>query len=99
MSCDISTLLQQDSATLQSALSLDTREARIEAQMLLQSVLNVNRAYLLAHPERELSEVETSAYRVLLQRRLAGEPIESKGSTIELFSINPSSSLPEPVLL
>lgn len=87
MSCDISTLLQQDSATLQSALSLDAREARIEVQMLLQAVLNVSRAYLLAHPERELSEVESSAYRALLQRRLAGEPMAHILGEREFFGL------------
>lgn len=72
---NLSRLIPQGGAKLQSTLSLDSREARIEVQMLLQSVLKVSRAYLLAHPERELSEAEEAAYRALLQRRLTGEPM------------------------
>ncbi len=88
MLCDISTLSQRDVVVLQSALSLDTREAHIEVQMLLQSVLKVNRAYLLAHSERELSEVEQAAYRALLQRRLVGVPMAHILGEREFFGLN-----------
>lgn len=46
----LQSLLTQDRAALESALSLDSDTTRIEAQMLLQQVLGVSRAYLLAHP-------------------------------------------------
>lgn len=97
---NIATLLPRDGLMLQSTLSLDTREARIEVQMLLQSVLNVTRAYLLAHPERELSEAEEAAYRALLQRRLAGEPMAHILGEREFFGLSfkvtPATLIPRP---
>lgn len=88
MPANLFRLIPQDSATLQSTLSLDSREARIEVQMLLQSVLNVSRAYLLAYPERELSDIEEATYRALLQRRLAGEPMAHILSEREFYGLN-----------
>jgi release factor glutamine methyltransferase len=68
--------------------------------MLLQQVLGVNRAYLLAHPERVLDETQQAAYRALLQRRLAGEPLayilgerEFFGLT---FKVTPATLIPRP---
>ncbi|HCI13912.1 MAG: protein-(glutamine-N5) methyltransferase, release factor-specific [Gallionellales bacterium GWA2_60_142] len=90
----------QDRAALESALSLDSITARIEIQMLLQQVLSVNRAYLLAHPERQLDEVQQAAYRALLQRRLAGEPLAYILSEREFFGLNfkvtPATLIPRP---
>lgn len=85
---------------LQAALQLEGREARIEVQMLLQAVLKVPRAYLLAHPERELNEAEQSAYCALLQRRLAGEPMAHILGEREFFGLNlkvtPATLIPRP---
>jgi release factor glutamine methyltransferase len=67
--------LTQDKAALESALSLGAGTARIEVQMLLQHVLGVSRAHLLAHPEHELTEEQAAPYRAMLKRRLAGEPL------------------------
>ena len=97
---DLQALLQLDVPMLCRALSLDTREARIEVQMLLRSVLKVSRAYLLAHPERELNEVEDAAYRALLARRLAGEPMAHILGEREFFGLNlkvtPATLIPRP---
>jgi len=96
----IQSILMQDRAALESALSLDSITARIEIQMLLQQVLSVNRAYLLAHPERQLDEVQQAAYRALLQRRLAGEPLAYILSEREFFGLNfkvtPATLIPRP---
>lgn len=85
---------------MQSALALEAREARIEVQMLLQAVLQVSRAYLLAHPERELNEAELLAYRALLQRRLTGEPMAHILGEREFFGLNlkvtPATLIPRP---
>ena len=62
-------------ARLMVALDLDRAEAGIEVQSLLQHVLQVNRAYLLTHPERVLSDEELARYTELLERRIAGEPV------------------------
>jgi len=84
----IQSLLTQDRAALESALSLDSSTARIEIQMLLQQVLGVNRAYLLAHPERALDEIQQATYRELLQRRLAGEPLAYILGEREFFGLS-----------
>lgn len=81
-------------------MSLDSSTARIEVQMLLQQVLGVNRAYLLAHPERQLDEVQQAAYRALLQRRIAGEPLAYILGEREFFGLNfkvtPATLIPRP---
>ena len=71
----IQSILTQDAARLTTALALDPSGARIEVQCLLQHVLKTSRAWLLAHPERCLSDSEQTHYAALLQRRLRGEPI------------------------
>lgn len=100
MSATIQQILQQDSAALKAALGYEPVEARIEVQCLLQAVLNVSRAYLLAHPERALADGELSAYRALLQRRLAGEPVAYILGEREFFGLNfkvtPATLIPRP---
>jgi release factor glutamine methyltransferase len=96
----IQAVLVQSKAALESALSLDSNTARIEVQMLLQRVLGVNRAYLLAHPERALDEAEIATYRALLQRRLAGEPLAYILGEREFFGLDfkvtPATLIPRP---
>lgn len=93
-------IIRNDGKRLESILSLDASTARIEAQMLLQHVLGVPRAYLMAHPERELSEAEETAYRTLLQRRLAGEPLVYILGEREFFGLDfrvtPATLIPRP---
>ncbi|MFA6204022.1 MAG: peptide chain release factor N(5)-glutamine methyltransferase [Gallionella sp.] len=81
-------LLKQDSRHLEDALHHDSVTARIEVQCLLQSVLGVNRAYLLTHPERILTVCETARYVELFARRLAGEPIAYLLGEREFFGLN-----------
>lgn len=96
----IQSLLTLDRAALESALSLDSSTARIEVQMLLQQVLGVNRAYLLAHSDQQLDEMQQAAYRALLQRRLAGEPLAYILGEREFFGLNfrvtPATLIPRP---
>jgi release factor glutamine methyltransferase len=80
--------LAQDVAAACQALGLERDEARSEVQALLQSVLDVNRAYLLAHPERVLDEQEHSRYQKLLQRRLQGEPLAYILGEREFFGLS-----------
>lgn len=69
-------------------------------QCLLQQVLQVQRVYLLAHPERILKDVEFSFYSELLQRRLQGEPIAYILGEREFFGLNlkvtPATLIPRP---
>ena len=96
----IQSLLTQDKAALEAALSLDSAAVRIEVQMLLQQVLGVSRAWLLAHPEQVLSEAQAAAYRGLLQRRLAGEPLAYILGEREffglMFKVAPATLIPRP---
>lgn len=96
----ILSLLTQDRAALESALSLDSATARIEAQMLLQHVLGVSRAHLMAHPEQVLGDAQQANYRALMQRRLAGEPLAYILGEREFFGLNfkvtPATLIPRP---
>ncbi len=90
----------RDPSRLDTGLGLDAATARIEVQCLLQNVLQVGRAYLYAHPERELSAEEQHAYSALLQRRLAGEPIAHILGEREFFGLDfkvtPATLIPRP---
>ncbi len=60
---------------ISAELGLDTHEAKLEAQRLLQTALNVNRAWLLAHENDAIQPNIHAAFEELLKRRLNGEPI------------------------
>ena len=97
---DLGLLLKSGSKQLEVALALDPSCARIEVQCLLQSVLNVNRAYLLTHPERILKLDELARYNELLMRRLTGEPIAYLLGQREFygleFKVTPATLIPRP---
>ncbi len=54
---------------------LPPEEAKLEAELLLQRALGVNRTYLRSHPETELSAAQHAQLTTWLTRRLTGEPI------------------------
>jgi release factor glutamine methyltransferase len=93
-------ILRNDSQRLHLALNLDSNTARIEVQCLLQAVLQVNRAFLLTHPEQLLAADQHARYMALFERRLRGEPIayllggrEFYGLT---FKVSPETLIPRP---
>lgn len=96
----IQSILTRDKSALEAVLELDSGTARIEVQMLLQQVLGVSRAHLLAHPEQVLNEAQAAAYRALLQRRLAGEPLAYILGEREFYGLNfrvtPATLIPRP---
>ena len=96
----IHVILQQDVPDISSRLDIGVSSARIEVQCLLQQVLNVQRAYLLAHSEYQLDSLQHSAYSALLDRRLAGEPIAYILGEREFFGMNfkvtPATLIPRP---
>lgn len=49
--------------------------AQLDAAVLLSSVLGVNKAWLYAHPNRQLAEEEISRYEDLVRRRMCHEPV------------------------
>lgn len=93
-------IIHTQTPLLQSALGLSASDARHEIQYLLQAVLKVNRAYLLAHSERVPSEVEYENFQAKLARRLHGEPMAYILGEREFFGLNfkvtPATLIPRP---
>ncbi|MBI5509471.1 MAG: peptide chain release factor N(5)-glutamine methyltransferase [Deltaproteobacteria bacterium] len=74
--------------------------ARLDAELLLASVLGKDRVYLYTHNEQPLSAVERDAYRTLVKRRAQREPVayilgqrEFYGRT---FTVSPAVLVPRP---
>ena len=88
MGSTIQSILSADKVALKTALNLETTTARIEVQCLLQTVLQVNRAYLLTNTERILNCDEATRYSELLARRLQGEPIAYLLGVREFFGLD-----------
>lgn len=61
--------------------------ARLEAQLLLAHVLKCTRTQLYMNFDKPLSEDERAAYRGLIQRRLAGEPVAYLLGETEFWSM------------
>ncbi|RFC38073.1 MAG: [protein release factor]-glutamine N5-methyltransferase [Candidatus Nitrotoga sp. CP45] len=96
----IQEVLIQDAARLTEALAINPSSARIEIQCLLQHVLDVPRAWLLAHSEHCPNETEQTHYHKLLQRRLRGEPVAYLLGEREffglMFKVTPATLIPRP---
>src|SRR5574340_574984 len=92
--------LRNDSKRLEAALNLDSGSARIEVQCLLQAVLQVNRAWLLTHPEQILDAEQQARYAALFGRRLVGEPVAYLLGGREFygldFKVTPATLIPRP---
>lgn len=67
---------------------------------MLQAVLQVNRAWLLSHPEQVLDDEQLSRYAALFERRLNGEPIAYLLASREFygldFIVSPATLIPRP---
>ena len=48
---------------------------RLDAELLLSHVLDVDRSYLFTYPERELTETEHHCFKSLIARRAQSEPV------------------------
>jgi release factor glutamine methyltransferase len=55
--------------------SASSNEAKLEAQLLLEHVLNVSHAWLIAHADDEIQPAAYFHFETLILRRVAGEPI------------------------
>jgi release factor glutamine methyltransferase len=73
---------------------------RISAEVLVFHVIGCDRAYLFAHPGRELTLDEQSQYDTLVSRRAAGEPLQYLTGHQEFwkadFLVNPAVLIPRP---
>lgn len=54
---------------------VDIETAQLDASVLLSYALGVNKAWLYAHPNRPLTEVEIARYEALVRRRMCHEPV------------------------
>ena len=80
------------------ALELSASEARLEARVLLQAVLDTDRAWLLAHGNDVLDTAAHKRFETLLIRRLRGEPVAYIIGRREFygleFSVTPATLIP-----
>jgi release factor glutamine methyltransferase len=91
-------------AALNSAIDTlennDVGSPRLNAEMLLMFVLNRNRAYLYAYPERELSEDEQQRYDEAIAERSRGVPAQYITGHQEFwgldFIVSPAVLIPRP---
>ncbi len=65
--------LEQSSAELTAA---GVASARRDSELLLLHILDVERSFLFAHPEYQLTEAQAAAYQQILSRRCRHEPIQ-----------------------
>lgn len=81
-------------------LALEASDAKFEAQLLLQNVLEVNRAWLLAHEHDTLPSKADADFDALLTRRLLGEPVAYILGCREFYGLNltvtPDTLIPRP---
>jgi len=81
-------------------LALEASDAKFEAQLLLQNVLEVNRAWLLAHEHDTLPSKADADFEALLTRRLLGEPVAYILGCREFYGLNltvtPDTLIPRP---
>ena len=75
-------------------------QPRLQAEVLLFHVLGCDRAFLFAHPERELSSAEQSQFDQLIARRAGGEPLQYLTGHQEFwkaeFLVTPAVLIPRP---
>ena len=78
----------------------DCGSPRMNAETLMMFVLGVNRAYLYAHPERELTNEEHERYDDVVQQRTSGIPSQYITGHQEFwgldFVVSPAVLIPRP---
>ncbi|WP_088177618.1 peptide chain release factor N(5)-glutamine methyltransferase [Ferriphaselus sp. R-1] len=84
----ILSLLSHSKTALEAALGLDPATARSEARSLLQAVLQVDRAWLIAHDREVVAPEHQARFDAGLARRLAGEPLAYILGEREFFGLD-----------
>ena len=81
-------------------LSSLSDSARLDCELLLCFVLNKPRAYLLTWPDTELSDDQSNKFKLLLERRMHGEPIAhilgERGFWSLDLKVTPDTLIPRP---
>lgn len=82
------------------ARGFNAEAIKLESQLLLQHVLNVNRAWLIAHQNDTLEANIHEAYTALINRRINGEPIAYILGYREFYGlklkVTPDTLIPRP---
>src|ERR1041384_2232226 len=93
-------LKQAVDAAYQLCIENDVPSPRLNAELLLLFVLNRERAYLYAHPERELSADEQSRYEEVIRERARGCPTQYITGHQEFWGldllVSPAVLIPRP---
>ena len=80
--------------------SADVGSSRLNGETLMMFVLGVNRAYLYAHPERELNSEEQARYDEVIAQRSTGMPSQYITGHQEFwgldFVVSPAVLIPRP---
>ena len=84
MDGSIEKIIAEATAVLQKA---GIAEPRREALSLLMHTLQVDRAFVIAHPERELSPDEGARFRQFVRRRASREPLQYITGIQEFFKL------------
>ena len=97
---NLKTKLSEAQQSLICTLNLSSAVARMDAQLLLQLALNVNRAWLIAHQNDALQPNIHAGFEALLKRRLNGEPIAYILGVREFYGLSlkvtPATLIPRP---
>ncbi len=72
MTKSIASILSKSQGILKT---LEASNATLEAELLLAEILQKNRAFLYAWPEKQISNGQLEQFNTLLERRLKGEPL------------------------
>jgi release factor glutamine methyltransferase len=93
-------LKQALASAIERLESADVGSPRLNAETLLMFVLGANRAYLYAHPERELTSEEQAGYDDVIAQRSTGMPSQYITGHQEFwgldFLISPAVLIPRP---
>lgn len=96
----IRSALLQAQAQLKNSPQLAEIDTRYESQLLLQHILHVNRAWLIAHENDELRPADQTKFTELLERRCHGEPIAYILGKREFYGLDlkvtPATLIPRP---
>ncbi|MEY3883526.1 MAG: hypothetical protein RLZZ379_804 [Pseudomonadota bacterium] len=88
------------SSLLGATARLNSKEASYEAQLLLQAVLGVNRAWIISHANDALETLSNIAFEALINRRLNGEPVAYILGHREFYGLDllvtPDTLIPRP---
>ena len=96
----IGNIIRNAVSQLSLRLSIGKGDAQFEVSLLLQHVLNVNRAWLMAHDEDHLTYYQQESFDRLLLLRLEGEPVAYILGRREFYGlqlkVSPATMIPRP---